>query len=390
MLAVVMCALVAPASAHALPDCSPLPEKKTILSGQGMLESIISDARGRIFFTDIRGTRLMRLDAPGAEPKVLLTGINGTGGLAWGLDGSLIVGFNGGQQNSLSDGTEGGLLKVDPETGKSTVLTTGMGQANGVVRGPDGAIYASNDFGNGIDRFFNGKLEDDWSKVQTPNGLVIDTAGRYLYAAQTFKPASIAKIDLRDPSKEEPFFAASGADLPGGPDGMTRDDRDTLFVAVNGLGEVWRVDQQKNACRLASGIMNASGVNWGGGGPGFPANNLYAVAFSGVLVEIPGATDRPPQAGPPVAAERPRLRLTVQTKHIHRRRTYKVVLKVSTAANPSVPAPGAMVRMANRRATTNDKGLATIQVRYFHTGVRSVRASLAGYRSAAKHIRVLP
>ena len=384
----VVCALALPSSALAVPDCSPLPEKRTILSGQGQLESIIADARGRIFFSDIRGARLLRIDAPGAEPKVLLTGINGTGGLAWGLDGSLVMGFNGGTQNAIADGTEGGLLRVDPETGQATVLTTGMGQANGLVRGPDGAIYASNDFGHGIDRFLNGKLEDDWSKVQTPNGLVIDTAGRYLYAAQTFKPASIARIDLRDPTKEEPFFEATGADMPAGPDGMTRDDRDRLFVALNGLGEVWRVDPDRTACRLASGIMNASALNWGGGAPGFPANNLYVVAFSGVLIELPNATDRPPQAGPP-AAERPRLRLTLQQKRIHRRRTYRFTLQVSTAGDPSVPVKGATVRMANRRATTNAKGLAFLDVRYFHPGVKSVRALLQGYRSAATHIRVL-
>ena len=376
--------LIAP-SAHALPDCSPLPERRTVLSGQGQLESIIADARGRLFYTDIQsGGRLLRIDARGAEPKVLIQGINGTGGLAWGLDGSLILGFNGSTQNAFADGTDGGLMRVNPETGESTVITRGMGQANGLVRGPDGAIYASNDFGHGIDRFSGGQLEDDWSKVQTPNGLVIDTAGRYLYAAQTFKPASVARIDLADPTKEEPYFEATGADMPAGPDGMTRDDRDRLFLTVNGLGEVWRIDTDRSACRLASGIMNASALNWGGGAPGFPAENLYVVAFSGVLIELAAATDRPPPAGPPTAAS-VRLRLRVSPNHVRARVTTRYTLRVTAAGRPVL---SATVRLGGRRATTDADGEAQITARFFHPGLKKARASRPGYRSARKTVGV--
>ena len=375
--------LAGAAPAAALQDCPDLPAKKTILSGQGQLESLIADARGRIFYSDLmNGGRLLRIDAPGAEPKVLIQGINGSGGLAWDADGSLIMGFNGGTQNALADGTEGGLMRVNPETGQSTVLTRGMGQANGLVRGPDGAVYASNDFGHGIDRFAGGKLEDDWSKVQTPNGLVIDTTARYLYAAQTFKPASVARIDLADPSKEEPYFEAGPADQAGGPDGMTRDDRDRLFVAVNAAGEVWRIDTDRTACRVASGITNASAVNWGGGAPGFPQRNLYVVAFSGVLVELANATDRPPPAGPPAQA----LRLTVSPKR-QRAKTLSVWGLTVTAGG--APVPGATVRLGGRRATTNASGVAKIAVRFFHTGLRKASASHPGYRSARKTIRLL-
>lgn len=380
----VLAALAAPAAASALPDCPALPQKRTILSGQGQLESIIADAKGRLFYTDLMNSgRLLRIDAPGAEPKVLIQGINGSGGLAWGTDGFLVLGFNGGTQNAIVDGTEGGLMRVNPETGESTVLTRGMGQANGLVRGPDGAIYASNDFGHGIDRFAGGKLEDDWSKVQTPNGLVIDTAGRYMYAAQTFKPASVARIELANPANEEPFFEAAVADEPAGPDGMTRDDRDRLFLAVNAFGEVWRIDPDRTACRLATGIGNASALNWGGGAPGFPAENLYVVGFSGVMVELANATDRPPPAGPPTASA---LRMTVSPRRYPERTSARWKLRVTAGG---VPVPGATVRLGGKRATTNADGAATIVARFFHPGLKKVRASHPGYRSARKTIRVL-
>jgi sugar lactone lactonase YvrE len=382
-----LAALLAPAPAHALPDCSPLPEKRTILTGQGQLESIIADARGRLFYTDIQSNgRLFRIDAPGAEPKQLIQGINGTGGLAWDRDGSLVLGFNGGTQNSISDGTAGGLLRVNPETGEQAEITRGMGMANGIVRGPDGAFYASNDFGHGIDRYHDGKLEDDWSKVETPNGLVIDTAGRYLYAAQTFKPASIARIDLADPTKEEPFYEAPPGDTFGGPDGMTRDDRDRLFLAVNATGEVWRIDPDRTACRLASGIGNASALNWGGGAPGFPARNLYVVGFSGVLVELADATDRPPPAGPPPApAERPQLRLTISPSRVPARTTTTYTLRVT---RDGVPVRSALVRFGGRRATTGDAGTVKVGVRFFHPGLKTARASLTGHRRGTARMRV--
>jgi gluconolactonase len=377
----ILAGLALPAPAAALQDCPDPPEKKTILTGQGQLESIIADARGRLFYTDLQsGGRLLRVDAPGAEPKVLKTGINGSGGLAWEPDGSLILGENGGNQNAIADGPAGGLWRVNPETGESVRIAGGMGMANGVVRGPDGAIYASNDFAGGIDKVVDGKVEDDWSKVETPNGLVIDTAGRYMYAAQTFKPASVARIDLADPSKEEVFYAApTGPDTSGGPDGMTRDDRNRLFVAVNLAGEVWRIDTDGKACRVASGIGNASALNWGGGAPGFPARNLYVVGFSGVLVELANATDRPPPAGAP--------RLAIEVAPVKATRRAKVAYRFKVTAG-GVALRGATVRIGNRRATTDASGQAKISVRFFHAGRKSARTSFPGYRSVTTKVRV--
>ena len=387
-----LCLLVAAPAAQALPDCPTVPEKRTVLTGQGQLESIIADARGRLFYTDLQnGGRLLRVDRPGAEPKVLKVGINGSGGLAWEPDGSLILGENGGNQNAVVDGPAGGLWRVDPETGESTRIASGMGMANGIVRTPDGAIYASNSLGGGIDRVVDGKVEDDWSKVATPNGLVIDVAGRYLYAAQTFKPASVARIDLRDPRNEQAFYEAPPPDAGAGPDGMTRDDADRLFVAANAAGEVWRIDTDRSACVVARGIMNASAVNWGGGGDGFPARNLYVVGFSGVLVELSNATDRPPAAGPqPVgASSQPQLRLSVSPKHARRGSSTRFRFRVTDATPGGATVRGAKVNFGNKRVTTNASGEASMRVRFRHADLRRARASLFGYRPGKAKVRIL-
>jgi sugar lactone lactonase YvrE len=210
-------------------------------------------------------------------------------------DSSLVVGFGNSNADALADNGNAGLMRVDPKTGQTIeILTRGLDMANGIARGPDGAYYASNDFGHGIDRFLNGQVTDNWSQVETPNGLVIDSAGRYLYAAQTFKPASIAQIDLTQPQLVTTYAAASGADIFAGPDGITRDGVDRLYVAANGAGEVWRVDRDRSICALARGLQFVSSVSFGGGKPGFPSRNLYGVTFTGLIVELANVTDQPP------------------------------------------------------------------------------------------------
>jgi hypothetical protein len=167
---------------------------------------------------------------------------------------------------------------------------------------------------------------------------------------------------------------------------MTRDDRDRLFVAVNLAGEVWRVDPDRTACRLASGIGNASALNWGGGAPGFPAENLYVVGFSGVLVELANVTDRPPPAGAP-SPTRPQLKLSISPKRARAGETIGYALRVTRAG---VPVRSALVRFGGRRATTGDSGTVELRVRFFHPGLKSARASLSGHRAGTARMRVLP
>jgi sugar lactone lactonase YvrE len=294
-LFVCLAPLAGAAPATAAPDCSPMPAVRVIASGQGTLESIATDARGRLFYTDTDAQRLLRLDRPGAQPTVLAKNMDSILGVMVDTDGSLVVGFGNSNTDALADNGNAGLMRVDPKTGKTLeIITRGLDMANGIARGPDGAYYASNDFGGGIDRFLNGVVTDNWSQVETPNGLVIDSAGRYLYAAQTFKPASIAQIDLAHPELATTYFAASGADMFAGPDGITRDGADRLYVAANGAGEVWRVNRDRTICVLARNLQLASSVSFGGGKPGFPNRNLYAVTFTGLVVELANVTDQPP------------------------------------------------------------------------------------------------
>ena len=77
--------------------------------------------------------------------------------------------------------------------------------------------------------------------IASSNGLVVDTTGTWLYAAQTFVPAAISRVELADPAVVETWYTAPAADSAAGLDGLTRDAHDRLYVAANLGGEVWRV-----------------------------------------------------------------------------------------------------------------------------------------------------
>jgi sugar lactone lactonase YvrE len=286
-----------PSSASALAPCpGPAPAVKVLAAGQGRLESAIVDPRGRLFFTN--ETQLLRLDRPGATPKVLVDGVDGPGGLVVDRDGSLLMG----RGNTLQDGLVGdftgpaGILRVNPDTGATSTYATGLSMANGVARAPDGTLYGTNDLGSDVDRVLPGGVtQRGWAKVDSGNGDAVDTTGRWLYVNQTFRPAAVQRVDLLHPDRVTTYAAPTDpADLPAGLDGMTRDARDDLYLAANGAGQIWKVvpGAPPRLCLLVGGLAmfpsGPSAVATGVGHSPFPARNLYAVTFGGDVLEIPG------------------------------------------------------------------------------------------------------
>jgi sugar lactone lactonase YvrE len=289
---------LAAAAARAVPYRDPKPAALRVLrSGLGVLESAIVDARGRLFFTSqtwdglARGA-VLRLDRPDAEPVAVVGGIASPGGLAFDEHGRLIVGYG----NSLAGGLLGnvvgraGLLRIDPDTGEREIYATGLSMANGVARTGDGMIFASDDVGTHIDRVDpHGTVQRRWAKVPSANGLAIDPTGRYLYAAQTFAPAAIRRIDIADPANvtthAQPRLSGRAAYL----DGMAIDAVGRLYVAANGAGQIWHVDTDGTIRALARGLTFPSAVALGHGPDGFSDGNLYAVTFSGDIVALPYA-----------------------------------------------------------------------------------------------------
>jgi sugar lactone lactonase YvrE len=277
-------ALAAPA-AHAHPTCATgATPVQTLASGQGSLESVIVDEGGRVFYTSHGRRALLRLDPGSTTPVVVAANAPELGGLAWADDGDLLVGSG----TTIPKGLIGNvfplaqILKIDPDTGARSLYARGLAMANGLARGPDGSIYASDDVGLGIDRVFpGGRVHHFWALVLSPNGIAVSPDGNYLYAAQTFVPAAIARVNLGN-RRVSTYTRPGLADIAAGYDGMDIDDQGRLFVAANVSGEIVRADPGKAPCRVAAGLTNASAVAVHG-------DDVYAVGFSGRLIRLPGA-----------------------------------------------------------------------------------------------------
>ena len=59
--------------------------------------------------------RLLRIDRPGAQPTVLAEGIDGILAVMVDRDGTLVVGFGNSNTDALADNGNAGLMRVDPE-----------------------------------------------------------------------------------------------------------------------------------------------------------------------------------------------------------------------------------------------------------------------------------
>jgi sugar lactone lactonase YvrE len=276
--------------AAAVPDCARMPKPRVLLTDQGMLESVVTDRRGRLYYDDINGERIMKLDHRGGKPHKLVSDVPGPGGLIFGEGGKLYAGFNAAQENGAT-AREAGLLRINKRTGAHSIYVQGLEGANGVARGPANELYTSNDFSTHIAKVVHGEANVEWGQVLTsPNGLVVDPSGTFLYAAQTFQPAAVARIPLATGGTAANWFLAPPADISAGLDGMTRDERGRLYVAANGAGQVWRINRDKEACVLWRGSpLGPSMVAFGHGSDRnrFPWRNLYIVNFQGDLIELP-------------------------------------------------------------------------------------------------------
>jgi sugar lactone lactonase YvrE len=385
-------ALAAPPAAVAAPDCpGGPPVTHTLLSGQGLLESVIVDRQGRLVFSNPDG--LVRLDAPGSPPK-LLTPIDSPGGLALDSDGTLFAGYGDSISNGLVGDMTGpsGLLRIDTDTGAASLYATGLSMANGVARAPDGSIYASNDLGANIDRIVDGQTERGWAHVQSGNGLAVDSTGRYLYVAQTFQPAAIQRVSLADPSQVTTYVAADPADAGAGLDGLVRDAADTLFAAANGAGQIWRIaGNPPQICVLLRGLPpfpdGPSAVAVGRGDGPFPAQNLYVVSFGGSVIEVEDVAVPEHEKG---GSGKQRLRLIVRPRTVSAGESATFSVKTRVRHPKKAPIGFVRVRFAGQTFHTNQRGHARVEATFAHPGKRRARARLEGYKRAVAVVRVTP
>jgi len=294
---ITFCGLTAGTAAAEVPPCTGPVSQSTIYSDLGRLESVIAGNGGRLYVsltpTGSTASRLISIKRPGGSPRTVIDGPGGPGGLAW-QKKRLLWGYG----NSAANGVTGdenpvsGLYRVNLRKRISSVVSDRLGMANGIVRTSGGAVYASNDFGMKLDRITpSGRTVNGWATVDSANGLVLSRNQKYLFAAQTFSdPPAISRISLASPPKVKTW--ASTEDVyAGNPvfDGITRDNKGSLYVAAFAAGQIWKIDSDRRFCVLATGLVQPSTLVFGRGKKGFRSARLYTAGFDGKLTEIRGA-----------------------------------------------------------------------------------------------------
>lgn len=200
------------------------------------LEGPSFDRDGNLYVTDIPFGRIFRIDARGQWTLAAETG-GWPNGIAIHRDGSLWV-----TDYRL------GLLRVTPQDGRVEVLlghrnSESFRGVNDLTFDLDGNCYFTDQGQSGLHdpsgRVYrwrtDGRLDLVIDRVPSPNGLVLDAAGRTLFVAVTRANAVWRGPLLRDGSISKvgafrTFFGTAG------PDGMAMDAHGRLVVAHASLG----------------------------------------------------------------------------------------------------------------------------------------------------------
>lgn len=291
--------------------CAGVVDVSTFMTfGNDVLENLLIDG-GAMFVSDSTSSAILRLASDGT--LVGSIPVSSPGGMATGPDGLIYAGTGNSAANAVSRTPAASVIAFDPATGVRTTYASGFTMANGMTFAPGGDLFVSNDFDRGLIRIPRADpsswevFTDTWGT----NGLVVDPAGRYLYAAITFDQRSpIERIDLASRARTiavrlsagaasaEPAVYPDGLD-PAAPllgvkglDDMTRDAAGTLYAVGNGTGELLKVDPVSGAaCLIAGGLRNPSSVRIAPEGGPFADGDaatldLYVTEFSGRIVRV--------------------------------------------------------------------------------------------------------
>jgi enterochelin esterase family protein len=185
---------------------------KVVADNLGFADALCSDAQGNFYFCDMKAPAIYKVNAvDGSKTELCKESVSG---LEFSPDGKRLIGCQGSknriisidlatmQVTSLADGvkpndlavsSEGHILytdtgaqqvvRVDPTTGKTTVVDTGISKPNGIALSGDGGTLAVSDYGGDATWMFriNAAGELDAKMPVMPMRLPIDPKGDFKF-----------------------------------------------------------------------------------------------------------------------------------------------------------------------------------------------------------------
>lgn len=241
------------------------------LPTDSFLEGPAVDDEGRLYVVDIPMGRVFRIGKDGGDDWTLVAEYDGwPNGLKVRADGSLL----------LADYRKG-IVGIDPKTGAvSTVIgsvrSEGFKGVNDLCFSPEGDLLFTDQGQTGLQdptgrvyrKTKDGALHCVIDTCPSPNGLVLDRAGKVLFVAIT-RAAQVWRLPIgRDAtvSKAMMFCQMPGGLL--GPDGLTVDSEDGVLVCSPGHGAIWRLDRFGTPTHKIVSCAGRAITNVAFGGPG--------------------------------------------------------------------------------------------------------------------------
>ena len=228
-------------------------------------EPTASGTEGIVF--DLDGT--LYVSQQSAEGPDQLLEVLADGSTESVAEAASILGLESDARGIVAAGIDTGeVLLIDPSDGTSEVITDTLGAPNFVVTTPWDTILVSDDT-PGEDTIYEVTWEGEvstWATgIPTPNGMVFSLDAAFLYVAATFEEPGLWRV---------PVSASGQAGTPelwvpfdGGttPDGVAIDAEGNVYVALNLVGEIAKVDPEGNATTLATGIQWVASLAFGAG-----------------------------------------------------------------------------------------------------------------------------
>jgi len=237
-------------------------------------EGLTFDADGNLFVSaqDVGGPddQLLKVSLTGSsEPVAVAPSILGLANHSNGILGAGI--------------RTGNLLLIDPATGDVEVVAEGLGQPNFVVTTPWDTILVSDDRANDgaiYEVTWSGDVSTWVQGVPSPNGMVFSLDNAILYVATTFEdPPGLWRVPVSAEGEAGAPEKWITFDRGTTPDGVAIDSEGNVYVALNVVDQVAKVDPAGNVSTLAEGVSKAASLAFGQGE--FDPCSLYVTNLFG-------------------------------------------------------------------------------------------------------------
>ena len=262
-----------------------------VATGYQFTEGPAADARGDIYFTDIRSSRILRFDVATNKASVFRKDTGKANGLHFDAQRRLLA-CEGGRRR---------LVRIDKD--QLTVLAERLGtkrlnSPNDLTIDAHGGVWFTDPrYGKQDDREIDvmavyylsaeGKLTQVIRDLPRPNGILLAPSGKTLFVAAN-KQKLIMSYPVTAPGTlgTGRVFARLDGDQRGGPDGLTLDAKGNLYCAGQGHLFVW----SSRGKRLHKLKVPESPTNCTFGGP--KRDTLYVTARTSlyrVPMQVKGA-----------------------------------------------------------------------------------------------------